>query len=134
MAKTDSKQTAWEFTEDFDVSVAPPEGPTRAPRRFEMPFAPKLFTPALPLALEGKKPHKFVPKSFFVGRSEKPEQVDVKYMRQKIRAQWNKWLKLQSKEAQEQLTLLIIPRDGKQTDFPEEGVSIWIMKAEKTNK
>ena len=132
MAKPNDAQAAWEFTEDFDVNVAPPAAPQRTPRRFEMPFASKFFTPALEVALAGKKPHKFVPKTFFLQRAEKPEKVDGKYMKAKIRDQFNKWLKQQSPEISSQLTILLIERNGREPEFPEAGVSIWILKSDKT--
>lgn len=122
-------QTAWEFTEDFDIGIAPPEAPARGLRSTSMPFATKFFTPAMGPALEGKKPHKFIPKAFFLGRAEKPEKVNGSYMKTKIRDQFNKWKKQQAPAVQEALTLLMHERTGKEEGFNEPGISVWIMTA-----
>lgn len=122
----------WEFTEDFDLGVAPPEAPAIITRSTGLPFAAKFFTPARDAALEGKKPHKFIPKVFFTDRAEKPEKVDGAYMKGKVRDQYNKWKKLQPQAIQDALgPLLMIERTGKEEGFPEAGLSVWMMAAEK---
>jgi hypothetical protein len=123
------KPTTWEFTEEFDVGIAPPEAPVRAPRSTELPFASKFFAPAMMVALEGKKPHKFIPRSFFLARAAKPEGVDAKYMKEKIRGAFNKWIKAQPEAVRNSLQVLQIERTGKEPEFPEAGISVWIVTA-----
>ncbi|MGV1835206.1 hypothetical protein ACQZ6C_10625 [Rhizobium rhizogenes] len=123
--------TSWEFTEEFDLGVAPPEAPARAPRVTELPFAAKFFAPAMMEALANKKPHKFIPKAFFVGRAAKPEKVNGSYMKTKVRESFAKWLKTQPQAVQDSLRVLQHERTGKEEGFPEAGISVWIVTAEK---
>lgn len=130
-----SQPTKWEFTEDFDTSIAPPEGPVRRTRSTALPFADKFFEPAKMVALEGKKPHKFIAKDFFMERAAemggKPEKVNGAYMKAKVRDAFNKWKKTQGKLIQDSLELLLIERSGKEEGFPQAGLSVWILTAEK---
>lgn len=125
----------WEFTEEFDTGIAPPEGPMRRSRSTELPFAAKFFEPAKTVALEGKKPHKFIPRDFFVERAAemggKPEKVNGAYMKGKVRDAFNKWKKTQGQLIQDSLQLLMIERTGKEEGFPQAGLSVWIMTADK---
>jgi hypothetical protein len=98
-------------------------------RSTELPFAAKFFSPAMQAALEGKQPHKFIPKAFFTGRADKPEKVDGSYMKTKVREAFNKWLKLQAQPVREALAILQVERKGDEGDYKEPGVSVWIVTA-----
>lgn len=106
---TEAAATKWEFTAEFDLNVAIPE--TIKPQsRNSPPFVPMFFKPALSGALAGSKPHKFVPKSFFVERAAKPELVTGGYMKSKVRDQFNKWVKTLDAGIRGGLTITLLER------------------------
>jgi hypothetical protein len=120
------KAKAWSWSDEFDTDVAPPAAPPS--RSTELPFKP-LFSQMLPHALEGKKPSKAVPLSFFVERSTKPEAMNLGKAQGKVRDQFNKWHDKLPDDQKEVLVLSIVQKSGKEQDarIKEPHVVFWVL-------
>lgn len=110
----------------FDVGVEIPAIAHKANRPNSLPF-PALYSAMLPAALEGKQPHRFVPRSYWTDvRGASPATVaKVGYEKTKLRDSFNRW-QAEDEAARAGVILTTVARDGKSEEFPEPGVSIWM--------
>lgn len=134
MAKTTETTPAFDLasftlTPDFSVSVpAVLPGPERAT---SLPFAAS-FTAVEAEALMGKQPHFYVPDAFFLARN-KDAKITPSYGKDKIRDQFNKWVK-QDEKVRSSLGFVAMYRKDGYRDAegnlvnPLPGTSYWLTK------